>query len=677
MNLSRRLLMKSIGYLACFTIFTKKASSALNNPVEARQKIKDTMMVGPLSTSKIQCSCLDDFYGISSNSTEHVINLQRLIKNGPLINTQLLYDKDDSISSDDGYSVFVSHDNSRWKADVSNGIDVRLAGLLQDGSNLGSCVNKIVTGEIAKIKAGKSLFECITTIFIPAKFNGRDNPNYILDESITIPSFFSLKTNGLVYISVPASLKYALKITNDILHFSTNTLLSSPTDIQGCNPFEAGGGRFVFSGAENNNVTTGLYIGNQRPNRFAVRDLLIKDVTLQYFNAGIEFAPNNNFINTFDKINILMCKYGFWVKAYKSINSGEKIIFDNCVFGNNQVAHFYLGAQISYYINNCSLDYTGEYVFYISETSALSRLLIDKGHIEGVPKYLVYCPEKLPLPLKIQFRDVMLYINGAPYNSMRQLVFSPEGKCHIIFDGCDWTFTNYYENSPYISLVGYNDGTEVNNRVVINNPLPRVTGLRSNSILSQYKNSLLGDNCIARGVKGTSLLNRYDHQSNILFISETPDVEVVYGDIDDDESQIIEIVSNSNDTIVDLVSRFSHHGSMSSLWSGGCSIELADVITKKCNMNFIVDLFQKPYISIGNADENNRLRKELFESYISDNIDLIKVFSSAKGTENNSGFIGVWQSVTQNKYAGTCLPKIRFQNFMGKLRIKLPVFWRQ
>ena len=174
MNLSRRLLMKSIGYLACFTIFTKKASSALNNPVEARQKIKDTMMVGPLSTSKIQCSCLDDFYGISSNSTEHVINLQRLIKNGPLINTQLLYDKDDSISSDDGYSVFVSHDNSRWKADVSNGIDVRLAGLLQDGSNLGSCVNKIVTGEIAKIKAGKSLFECITTIFIPAKFNGRD-----------------------------------------------------------------------------------------------------------------------------------------------------------------------------------------------------------------------------------------------------------------------------------------------------------------------------------------------------------------------------------------------------------------------------------------------------------------------------------------------------------------------
>jgi hypothetical protein len=91
-------------------------------------------------------------------------------------------------------------------------------------------------------------------------------------------------------------------------------------------------------------------------------------------------------------------------------------------------------------------------------------------------------------------------------------------------------------------------------------------------------------------------------------------------------------------------------------------------------MNFIVDLFQKPYISIGNADENNRLRKELFESYISDNIDLIKVFSSAKGTENNSGFIGVWQSVTQNKYAGICLPKIRFQNFMGKLEIKLQVF---
>lgn len=96
----------------------------------------------------------------------------------------------------------------------------------------------------------------------------------------------------------------------------------------------------------------------------------------------------------------------------------------------------------------------------------------------------------------------MLYMNGAIYNSMRQLIFSPEGNCHIIFDGCDWTFINYYEHSPYISLTGYRDKTDINNRIVINNPLPRVTGLRSNCILPQYKSSLLGAIPISHAKKG-------------------------------------------------------------------------------------------------------------------------------------------------------------------------------
>lgn len=136
-----------------------------------------------------------------------------------------------------------------------------------------------------------------------------------------------------------------------------------------------------------------MYIGNQRQHSFAVRDLLINDITLQYFENGIEFAPNNNFINTFDKINVVMCKYGFLVSADNSVSAGEKIVFNDCVFGNNDIAHFRLAAQVNYYIINCSLDYTGQHVFFIDETCALSRLIIDKGHIEGVPQYLVYCPK--------------------------------------------------------------------------------------------------------------------------------------------------------------------------------------------------------------------------------------------------------------------------------------------
>lgn len=675
MNRSRRLLMRGIGYLTLFpffSLFSKKVSSA---PNELTEKVKNREVKKDESELPNQISCLEDIYSFVPRIDGQLITLKHAIKSGPLLNSQLFYDKDDTVSTSDGYSVFVSHDKLRWKADVSNGVDVRLAGLLSDGSNLGSCINKIILGEIAKVKAGKSIFECVTTIYIPAKFDGRANPNYILDEPIVLPSFFCLKTNGFVYISVPDNISYAIKVTNDILDFSTNTLDKSPTDIQGCKTFDAGGGRFVFSGSGSHNSTTGLYIGNQRKHSFAVRDLLINDITLQYFENGIEFAPNNNFINTFDKINVVMCKYGFLVSAVNSVSAGEKIVFNDCVFGNNDIAHFRLSAQVNYYIINCSLDYTGQHVFFIDETCALSRLIIDKGHIEGVPQYLVYCPKKLPLPLKIQFRDVMLYMNGAIYNSMRQLIFSPEGNCHIIFDGCDWTFINYYEHSPYISLAGYSDETDINNRIVINNPLPRVTGLRSNCILPQYKSSLLGAIPISHAKKGASALNKIIDSSNVIFISETSDVEIIYGDIDDDNAQIIEVISYANDTVVDLISAFYHSGSIGSFWSGGCSIELVDVKSKHCNMFFIIDSYNENYKKVINLDEYKDAKNNIVESYFSDVIDLNKIFSTAKYAKKHSGFIGVWQSVNQSKCAITFQPKIRIQDFKGKIRVKLPVFW--
>ncbi|MFX8523802.1 hypothetical protein ABTM10_20100, partial [Acinetobacter baumannii] len=83
------------------------------------------------------------------------------------------------------------------------------------------------------------------------------------------------------------------------------------------------------------------------------------------------------------------------------------------------------------------------------------------------------------------------------------------------------------EHSPYISLTGYRDKTDINNRIVINKPLPRVTGLRSNCILPQYKSSLLGAIPISHAKKGASVLNKFVDSSNVIFISETSGVEII------------------------------------------------------------------------------------------------------------------------------------------------------
>lgn len=666
--------MRIGGVMAFLSIFSEQSRASLNSE-EKRQK-NDEPGKGSEQLGD-ECPYLDELYKFSPVSTEQVITLKRAIKNGPIINAKLFYDSTDTTSTSDGYSIFISANKYRWKVDLSGGVDVRLAGLLIDGSNLGSCINKIIAGEVAKLQKSMSLFSCVTTIFIPSKINGDNDSHYVLDEPITLPSFFCLKTNGFVHILSPTDSQYAIRISNDILNIPSNSMALSPTDIQGSKFFDAGGGRFVLSGNENGSSgSSGIYIGNNNPHSFAVRDLLIEDVTVQYFDIGIKFSPKNNFINTFNRINVLLCKWGFYVIGEHSISAGEKIIFNDCVFGNNENAHFYLSAQISYYVNNCSLDYTGNNVFYISSSSALSRLMIDKGHIEGVPGFLVYCPDKLSLPLKIQFRDVMLYINGALHNSMRQLIYSPVGNCHVVFDGCDWTFIDYFENEQYISLTGYKDGTDSNNRVSILNALPRVTGLRSKSILSQYKNGLMGDRFNFQGVKGQSLLNKIDENSKIAILSQSRDVNVLYGDKDTDKAQIIEIISASDNAIVEVINILYHSAVVSSLWSGGCSVNLDKIVSENCYMYFVVESYKEPDFYY---DQNNAqvvCKRDILDTYISDKVDVKRVFYDGSDKIKSDAFIGIWQSIIQYKYAHSCRLKLRFEDFQGNVKIKLPVFWK-
>ena len=102
------------------------------------------------------------------------------------------------------------------------------------------------------------------------------------------------------------------------------------------------------------------------------------------------------------------------------------MIFENCTIGNNSVPHFWFQAPMWYYINNCSLDYTDADVLLVGNLASVSRILVQGGHIEGVPGYLVNCPSAPGIPVKVQFRDTQLYMNGAS-NTMRQLIHAPGG----------------------------------------------------------------------------------------------------------------------------------------------------------------------------------------------------------------------------------------------------------
>ena len=148
-----------------------------------------------------KCATIAELRTVEPTYAGQSITLQRAVSGGHEINCQLWYDADDLTTADDGYSVFVTSGGARWKVDVSKGLDVRLAGLLSDNSNLGTVLNTIITGEVNKIKAAGTIRGAITNFHIPAS-----RKVYTIDTPVFIPSFMCLNTEGYVYMLYPALL---------------------------------------------------------------------------------------------------------------------------------------------------------------------------------------------------------------------------------------------------------------------------------------------------------------------------------------------------------------------------------------------------------------------------------------------------------------------------------------
>lgn len=618
-----------------------------------------------------KCSTISELRTIEPTYAGQSITLRRAVSGGHEINCSLWYDADDLTMADDGYSVFVTAGGARWKADVSRGLDIRLAGLLSDNSNLGTVLNTVIAGEVNKIKAAGTIKGAITNLNIPAT-----RKDYTVDKPVFIPSFMCLNTDGYVYMNYPSTTGSAFSINNSSLGISSGGMPSNPADVQGCKIFNANGGRFILTGPGGSVSTgTGLYVGDPSTSYFAVRDLVVGDLTVMKFKYGIQITARNNFINTFNGVISMLNQYGVYVSGGSSLNAGEKMIFENCTIGNNSVAHIWFQAPMWYYLNNCSLDYTDADVLLVGNLASVSRILVQGGHIEGVPGYLVNCPAAPGIPVKVQFRDTQLYMNGAN-DTIRQLIHAPGGGCAVSFEECDWTFTQYFESSQYISLSGYNDGTEANNRCVITNKSPRVTGLRSSQILPRYNNGLMGWRFNFSGTEGASILNLTDANTKITVSSANNDVSAKYGAATSDGARTIEITATAASDVVELLLTPYYPAKARPAWCGGASVNIEGVTEGVCNMYLVARTYEEPTLSFNSGTSTITTNRATVNNYISDVVNVSEIFSRAGTPLTASDYVGVWQSVNQAQYADSCRLALRFTNFVGTIKVKLPVFWQ-
>lgn len=106
-----------------------------------------------------------------------------------------------------------------------------------------------------------------------------------------------------------------------------------------------------------------------------------KGLNLRKFENAIRISPINTFLLEFDSVtceaNNKAILYDNWSGAQK-MNSGENIKFNNCIFGNNDIAFENNLNDIDIYFNHCSFDFNK----YIFNPKYSCNVNISESHIE-------------------------------------------------------------------------------------------------------------------------------------------------------------------------------------------------------------------------------------------------------------------------------------------------------
>ncbi|NEW24949.1 hypothetical protein G4C93_28760 [Klebsiella pneumoniae] len=93
-------------------------------------------------------------------------------------------------------------------------------------------------------------------------------------------------------------------------------------------------------------------------------------------------------------------------------------------------------------------------------------------------------------------------------------------------------------------------------------------------------------------------------------------------------------------------------------------------------MYLVARTYEEPTLSFNSTTSVITTNRATVTNYISDVINVSEIFSRAGTPLTASDYVGIWQSVSQAQYADSCRLALRFTNFVGTIKVKLPVFWQ-
>lgn len=650
-----------------------------------------------------RASSLSALRSVEPSFAKQAIIVERAVTNGPEINKIFFYDDSDTTSLDDDYRIIVTTGGKRWVTDCEKGIDIRLGGLLADGSNFGTAANKIIAGEVKKIvDSNTSFIRAVQTILVPHPTYLSKNAYYTIDQAITIPSFMGFLGAG--WIDLRTSLTTSPIIVRNQGFVGLTSAMGGYIHSQGFSTFRNFLGKFRLLGPGNTVSTgTGIEIGNTASGDFiSVRDLYVRDVQVRNFYNGIGFNGFDTYIITIADCDIVQNNFNVAGLNINKSNSGERILFKSCTIGNSRSHNIYwnlVGWNVTF--DNCSLDYCGgsTLVFASGGKGCLFRFT-NGTFIEGFGTNLISQDVSGPFVYdggrknKVIFDTAYINAQGiaGEFSSRRQIIASSDPMLgHVDFINTDIRWPKD-ESQPQVALLGYTDATASYVRArFVNSNTPY------DQSLTRYGDSLNAGLFRFSGTDGATFTT--DATTGIS-ASLTGGATVAYSSVDADGLTTLLLTATStsdsfefrNQNLRTPVCRFNQIYSaisvmMSGVTSGAVSFstKLYYYGTPTFTSTFSGDTYSTTLS--GSTYTTTRLTGSvstsraltLLGSATGTSMDVSALLSVPDTTLVATNYVGVQTFCevglqTPSTFV-TASPTIRLTGFVGTLKIKLPAYW--
>ena len=349
-----------------------------------------------------KCATLDALRSIEPEYHGQEIILFRAVNDGPALNERLYYDATDTTSEENGFSVFVTPNGARWKADVSEGYNVFLAGYSPSENNLAQCIHKINAWIVAKAIAASRINDRKATILVPGLVDSGGATEYIMTEGVHFCA-------ALVEL-VPLTLQFwdFSRAVDDVAILCSNEFEGLRGGLgNSYNEGAADQGGFAINprsflyikGGGEDYTPHGVILGNRsrRPDGTAylnVRDTVIRNVRVFNCTGGLTFGNYDTYMVGFENCNAYANTYGLYQPNATALNAGERWWLNNCVLSNSTEDNIHVNSNgPAIYFDNISNDYARRDAFRFGP-NASGSFMFTNSHFEGYDEMLINQPVK-------------------------------------------------------------------------------------------------------------------------------------------------------------------------------------------------------------------------------------------------------------------------------------------